>query len=311
MVRYLITGGAGFIGSRLAQELVKRNHEVIIYDNFSTGSRSNLNEIIDEIKIVEGDIRDSEKIRETLSTIDNVFHLAANPSAVEAKNNVIESNSSIVEGSLILMNEIAQIKRKIKIVQASSCAVYGELQKQANSEEQQELPANIYGLAKLVSEQYAQLYYQDIQLSIISLRYFNVFGSGQNPASLYSAVIPCFAKKINEGKTIQVFGDKKKTRDFIHVKDIVRATILAMDATVDYAVLNICSGKRTTLEELIQVIEKITGKKAKISYEKERLTEIQHSVGDPSKAKKLIGFESTTSLYEGLLEVIKNNKKEE
>lgn len=297
---YLITGGAGFIGSHIAERLVKEGKKVRIFDNFSTGKLENLENCIGKLEIIEGDLRDINQVKSALKGVDYILHQGALPSVPLSIEKPVDSNSCNITGTLNLLvcAKEANIKR---CVVASSSSVYGESKILPKVETMPPSPLSPYALQKFVTEKYALLFYDLYGLETVALRYFNVFGPRQNPKSQYAAVIPKFISMILNGERPIIYGDGLQTRDFTYIENVVEANLLALysEKGVGYA-LNIASGKQTSLNELVEKLSIIAGYKIEPIYEKERKGDIKHSYADISNAKKLINYSPKVDLEQGL-----------
>ncbi len=301
--RVAVTGGAGFIGSNLAEELAREN-EVIIIDNLSTGKMENIKELIrkDNVTFIHGSITDLELLQKSFAGIDCVFHLAALPSVPESIKDPISSNNININGTLNVL--VASKDNHVnRVVFSSSCAVYGDPEVLPVAENARLNPKSPYAIAKLTGEYYCEVFNRTYGLSTISLRYFNVYGLRQDPKSEYAAVIPKFISSIKNGKSPVIFGDGLQTRDFVFIKDVVKANILAA-GDMETGVFNIGTGVRITINELAGIIVDILGKNIKPLHAEPREGDIQHSYADISRAKA-IGYEPAYSLEKGLRETIK------
>jgi len=306
MKKAVVTGGAGFIGSHLAEELVRRGWQVIIIDDLSTGKRRNIEELLDKIEFVEDSILDLTQLQKLFQGIDFVFHHAAIPSVPRSIDNPLASHEVNTTGTLNVL--IAAKDNAVKkVIYASSAAVYGDNPSLPKREDMLPNPQSPYAVTKLAGEYYCQAFREVYGLATACLRYFNVYGPRQDPDSQYAAVIPRFIKAASEGKTPIIFGDGEQTRDFIFVKDAVEANILTAESQ-SCGVFNIGMGKSATINELANLILSITGSKAKPVYQEPRPGDIRHSVADISKAKGF-GYEPKYKLEEGLRQTIKELKR--
>jgi len=305
----VITGGAGFIGSHLGEELAKEN-KVLIIDNFSTGKRENIMDLLkkDNVQLIEGDITDLELLIKAFKGIDYVFHLAANPNVQEGIENPIQMNEVNILGTLNVL--IAARDNNVnKIVYASSSAVYGDTDSLPQVETMSPMPTSPYAVTKLTGEYYCKIFYELYGLRTTSLRYFNVYGPRQDPNSQYAAVIPKFIRFVMQNQSPTIYGDGKQTRDFIFVKDVVKASILAAECEkADNAIINIGCGKSISINQLAEKIIKLSGKKLKPVYYPPLAGDIRHSLANVSRTKELLDFEAKTPLEDGLLEIIKHFK---
>lgn len=295
-MRYLVTGGAGFIGSNLVDALVADGHEVVVLDNLSTGRRENLNA---RAKFHQLDLRDYKPIRPIFENIDGVFHLAAYPSVQFSIDQPIESHEVNVTGTLnvLMAAKEAGVKR---VVFASSCGVYGDAEVQPQREDTPANPKTPYALHKYISEKYCQLFNSVYDLPTVILRYFNVYGQRMPDSGPYSGAIKIFLKQKSAGHPLTITGDGGQTRDFVHVSDVARANILAMqNPKVGMGeIINIGTGKSIGINQLADLIG---GKK---KYLPARI-ELRHSLADNQKAKKLLGWEPKVNFQSGLAELNK------
>jgi len=305
MSKYLVTGGAGFIGSHLAEELLKRGQVVRVVDNFLTGKRENIAHLLDRIELIEGDIRDLVVCRRAAKGMDFVLHQAALPSVPRSVEDPITTNEINIKGTLNLLLACREAKVK-RFVFASSSSVYGDdhlLQKKEGSEGK---PLSPYALSKRTGEIYCQIFSQIYSLSTVSLRYFNVFGPRQDPFSQYAAVIPNFINKMLKEERPAIFGDGKQSRDFTYVTNVVIANILATEVPgISGEIFNIACGERTTINSLAEMINEILMKKISPYYAKPRPGDIRHSFADISKAKKMLKYEPLVPFEQGLRETVR------
>lgn len=309
MSKYIVTGGAGFIGSNLVKELVGRGHTVKVIDNLSTGKKENLKDIIGKITFVKGDITDLKTLQKEFKGWDYVLHQAALCSVPRSINDPIATNLNNIDGTLNVL--IAARDQKIKrVVFASSSSVYGNIDTPAKTEEKRSDVLSPYAFSKLAGEIYCQLFYKLYGLETVSLRYFNVFGPYQDPESQYAAVMPLFITTILKGKKPTVFGDGEHSRDFTYVANNVQANILAATTPgVAGQVFNIACGQSTTLNQLISEINNIAGKNIKPVYKKTRVGDIKHSKADIKKAKKILKYKPLVGFKKGLEETVEWYKK--
>ncbi len=304
-MRYLITGGAGFIGSNLTEELVRRGRQVRVFDNFSTGRRENLGDFLDKIEIIEGDLRNYHNVREAVEGMDFVLHQAALPSVPRSVSDPISSNDVNVSGTLNLLHAAKDAKVK-RLVFASSSSVYGDSPTLPKHENMVPDPLSPYAVSKLAGEKYCQVFSRIYGLHTVSLRYFNVFGPRQNPDSQYSAVIPKFIKAILFDQRPVIFGDGEQSRDFTYISNTVEANILAAEAECPPGmVMNCAVHQRTNLNELVAMINKILGKNIQPLYEKPRPGDVKHSFADISLLKKTLNYEPGVLFEEGLRRTIR------
>ena len=300
----VITGGAGFIGSHLCRALVERGRKVRVIDNFSSGKAENLlslrQERPNECEIFDCDIREAKQLGELFSGVDTVYHLAAITSVQKSVEDPVDCNSVNVEGTLKVL--VAARDNGIrKVIFSSSTAVYGDSEELPKQETMKVQPISPYAVSKYVGECYCRVFSETYGLSALALRYFNVFGPGQDSASDYAAVIPRFVASISAGKRPIIFGDGEQSRDFIYVKDVVSANLLAAHSDARYENLNIGSGKSFTLKQLVETLNGVLGEHLKPIYEAARPGEVRHSEADISRAGQSIDFRPEISLQEGLL----------
>lgn len=305
MNKYLVTGGAGFIGSHIAGELVRKGHSVRIIDNFSTGKRENISSFLDEIELVEADIREFEACSDVVEGMDFVLHQAALTSVPFSIEDPLLTNEVNITGTLnlLLASRNAKVQR---LIFASSAAVYGDDSRLPKTENIEGLPISPYALSKRVGEMYCQLFSQLYGLSTVCLRYFNIFGPRQDPFSQYASVIPNFIGKMLKEEKPSVFGDGEQSRDFLYVSNVVEANILASRASeVSGEVFNIAGGVKTTVNSLVKELNEVLGKEIKPAYDDPRSGDIKHSYADISKARKMLKYEPTVSFSKGLNETVR------
>jgi UDP-glucose 4-epimerase len=297
---YLVTGGAGFIGSHIAETLAKRGERVRVLDNLSTGKRENLAPFLDRIEFVEGDLRSPADVRKAVEGVDIVFHQGALPSVPKSVEDPIGSNESNITGTLNLL--IAARDARVKrVVYAASSSAYGDSPVLPKEETMTPAPLSPYAIQKYVGELYCRNFFELFGLETVSLRYFNVFGPRQDPASLYAAVIPKFITALAEGRPPTIFGDGEQSRDFTYVENIVQANLLAARADgVAGQMMNFACGKGCTLNELLRLIQAIMGTDMKPVYADPRPGDVRHSMADTRKSRELLGYEPHVSLEEGL-----------
>jgi UDP-glucose 4-epimerase len=298
--RYLVTGGAGFIGSHIVRRLVGDGVLVRVVDNLSTGQSQRLNDVRDSIEFVEGDLADERVSDEVVRDVDCVLHQAAVPSVQRSVCDPIGTNRSNVTATLNVLESSRKAGVR-RLVYAASSSVYGDTEVLPKAEEMLPNPLSPYALQKLVGERYCKLYYDLYGLETVSLRYFNVFGPGQDPHSEYSAVIPKFVTRLLAKEPIVVYGDGEQSRDFTYIENVVEANLMALGAMgVSGSACNIACGERITLNKLIRLLEEILGLKANVNYATSKAGDVRHSLADITLARRLLGYEPRVMVKEGL-----------
>ncbi|GAF79155.1 unnamed protein product [marine sediment metagenome] len=304
MERYLVTGGAGFIGSHISEELVKRDHEVRVLDNFLTGKKENIASLLDKIEFIEGDIKDFETCQHALEGVDFVLHQAALPSVPRSIKDPLTTNENNIRGTLNVLLASREAKVK-KVVIASSSSVYGDDTHLPKIESRQGNPLSPYALSKLVGEHYCRIFSQIYGLPTVFLRYFNIFGPRQDPFSQYAAVIPNFITKMLKGEKPIIFGDGEQSRDFTFVSNVVEANILASKAQdVSGEAFNIACGERTTVNSLVNTINEVLNKNIDPVHDEPRPGDVKNSYAEISKARKMLKYEPLVPFNEGLKKTI-------
>ena len=301
-MRYLVTGGAGFIGSNIVKELLIRGENVSVLDNFATGRRENLFKFKGNpnFELIEGDLRSFNIVRNAVKGVDFILHQGALPSVPRSINDPITTNDVNILGTLNILESAKEFSVK-RVVYASSSSVYGNSETLPKVEDMPVAPLSPYALSKYTGERYCQIYYKIYGLETVVLRYFNVFGPNQDPTSQYSAVIPKFIKLMKEDKQPIIYGDGTQSRDFTYVANVVKANLLACTTEGCVGeVFNIACGERYTLIQLVENINQILSKNIEPIFEKERIGDIKHSLAGISKAKKLINYQPTVDFSEGL-----------
>ena len=294
-MKFVITGGAGFIGSHIAKHLVEKNHDVIIVDNLSRGRLENLSKIKEQIEFKKMDILDFNSLKDIISNSDGIFHQAALTSVPESFTQKEKYHNVNVKGTENIFKLAKEFRKKV--VYASSSSIYGNTTTIPIHENSEKNPINPYGVTKLDDEKLAKKYH-NLGLSVIGLRYFNVYGIGQT--NDYAGVITKFIDQINLNKSPIIFGDGTHTRDFISVEDIAKANLLSMESKTDFSFLNVGTGISTSIKELAEVMIELSGKKMEISYDDLPLGDVKDSLADVSLAKRLINWNYETSLKTGL-----------
>jgi nucleoside-diphosphate-sugar epimerase len=299
-MRYLVTGGAGFIGSNTVDELVKRGHSVVVLDDLSSGKEENLADVRSKITFVKGSITDLEVVQKAIHQAEYVIHLAARTSVPRSVKDPLETNRINVEGTLNVL--LAARDNKVKrVVFAASSSAYGETPTLPKTESMQPHPISPYGVSKYVGELYAQTFGYCYGLETVSLRYFNIFGPRQDPDSPYSGVLSRFATAFLEEQQPVVFGDGEQTRDFTYVENAVQGNLLACEApNAAGAVFNIGTGARVSLNHTLECLRRISGKKLPAKYKPSREGDIRDSQADISKAREILGYDPAVMFEEGL-----------
>ena len=294
-MKFVITGGAGFIGSHIAKHLVEKNHDVIVVDNLSRGRLENLSTIKEKIEFKKMDILDFDSLKEVIFNSDGIFHQAALTSVSESFTQKEKYHNVNVKGTENIFKLAKEFRKKV--VYASSSSIYGNTTTIPIHENSEKNPINPYGVTKLDDEKLAKKYH-NLGLSVIGLRYFNVYGIGQT--NDYAGVITKFIDQINLNKSPIIFGDGTHTRDFISVEDIAKANLLSMESKTDFSFLNVGTGISTSIKELAEVMIELSGKKMEINYDDLPLGDVKNSLADTSLAKKLINWNYETPLKHGL-----------
>jgi nucleoside-diphosphate-sugar epimerase len=302
-MRILVTGGAGFIGSHIVEELLRRGDAVRVLDNFSSGSHKNLEALKGDLEIQEGDLRDVGTVRAAVQGVGLVFHLAAFVSVPQSMSDP-EACFAVNVGGTVNILEASRRASVHKVVLSSSTAVYGDTVVFPTTEDTPLLPLSPYAVSKQVNELYARLYTSALGLPVIALRYYNVYGPRQRPDSDYAAAIPIFIRQLVFGKPITIYGDGKQSRDFIFVKDVVRANLLAAESDATGEVFNICTGCETNLLDLLEELSQVSHHQPMVRFGPPRPGDIYRSVGSLKKAVGALGFRAETSLAEGLAQTI-------
>ncbi len=299
MASYLVTGGAGFIGSHLATQLIHRGHTVRVVDNLITGKRRNLDHL-PGVEFVEGDLADISVATRAVEGMDYVLHQAAIPSVPRSVKDPISSNRANIDASVnvLVAARDAGVKR---LVYAGSSAAYGDTPTLPKREDMPTSPRSPYALQKLVSEQYGQLFTQLYGFETVTIRYFNVFGPRQDPGSPYSGVISLFASALLEGRQPFIYGDGEQTRDFTYVANVVDGVLRAVETPkASGHVINVATGGRISLNALLRAMNKIVGTNLQPIYQEPRAGDVRDSQADITKAKTLLGYTPIVSLEEGL-----------
>ncbi len=302
MKKVLITGGAGFIGSHTADLLLNRNIPVRVLDNLSSGHRHNLPEFHPFLEFIEGDITDVNTVNQSMKGVSHCLNLAAQVSVVAS---LEDPQFSAMQNIIGFVNVLvaAQQNNIEKLVYASSAAIYGEPSEIPLNETAVKAQLSPYGLEKQVNEEYADMYDRIYGTASLGQRFFNVYGPRQDPKSPYAGVIALFVDRIAQGANLTIFGDGLQTRDFIYVGDVAKANVAALDSSLT-GVCNIATGKQSTLLDLIEVLSNITGKTCEVTHALPREGDIQHSLANPGRMNRELGFIAETSIRQGLTKLI-------
>jgi nucleoside-diphosphate-sugar epimerase len=299
-MRYLVTGGAGFIGSNTVDELVRRGHGVVVLDDLSSGKEENLADVRAKITFMKGSITDLEAVQKAMHQAEYVIHLAARTSVPRSVKDPIDTNHINVEGTLNVL-VAARDNRVKRVVFAASSSAYGETPTLPKKESMQPVPISPYGVSKYVGELYARTFGHCYGLENVCLRYFNIFGPRQDPDSPYSGVLSRFATAFLQDEPPVVFGDGEQSRDFTYVENAVEANLLACEApAVSGGVFNIGTGDRFSLNQTLDILRRVSGKKLKAKYEPPREGDIRDSQADVTAAREFLGYQPTVRFEEGL-----------
>jgi nucleoside-diphosphate-sugar epimerase len=306
MTLFLVTGGAGFIGSHIVQELLGRGHRVRVFDNFSTGRFDNLSIVREATKsserldILEGDLRSYHLVHEAVQGVEYILHQAALPSVPRSVRDPITSNDVNVAGTLNLLHAAHKVGVK-RFINASSSSVYGDNPTLPKIETMSPLPRSPYAISKLAAEQYCRIFTQLYGIETVSLRYFNVFGPRQDPNSLYSAVVPRFITAAINDQIITVHGDGLQSRDFTYIDNVVAANLLACEApNAAGEVINVSCGERYSLLDIVAQLELLLGKSVRKEHDAFRAGDVKHSQASIERARTVLNYEPVISFHEGI-----------
>ncbi len=302
MAKYLVTGGAGFIGCNLARFLLDKGQDVVVLDNFATGKRENIADILDRIEFVEGDIRDRATVDGVVPGCAAIFHQAALGSVPRSVEDPVTSHDVNVNGTITVL-EAARSAGVKRVVFAASSSAYGEQPESPKHEGMVPAPISPYAATKLSCESYLQAYAAAYGMETLSLRYFNVFGPRQDPEGAYAAVIPAFVSRILQGQRPTVFGDGEQSRDFCYIDNVSRANWLAANAPAEVCrgqALNIACHHATTLNQILDKLKDLLDSDIQADYADERAGDVRDSLADISLAKQTIGYEPMVYFEEGL-----------
>jgi nucleoside-diphosphate-sugar epimerase len=302
MARYLVTGGAGFIGSNLARYILDRGHDVVVLDNFATGKRENLAEIAGRITLVEGDIRDAGTVASAMDGCRAVFHEAALGSVPRSVEDPLTSHDVNVNGTIRVLEAARKVGLR-RIVFAASSSAYGNREESPKHEAMAPLPISPYAAGKVACEAYMQGYAASFGLETFCLRYFNVFGPRQDPFGAYAAVIPAFVSRLLKRQPPVVYGDGEQSRDFCYIDNVCHANWLAANAPAEVCTgmpVNIACNQRTSLNQILSQLGELLGVKLKATYEPDRPGDVKHSLADISLARQRLGYEPQVYFEDGL-----------
>jgi nucleoside-diphosphate-sugar epimerase len=302
MSKYCVTGGAGFIGCNLVRFLLERGHQVVVLDNFATGKRENVEEILSRITLLEGDIRDRRMVDQAIGGCDGIFHQAALGSVPRSVEDPVTSHDVNVNGTLTVL-EAARAAGVKRVLFAASSSAYGNQPVSPKHEEMPVLPISPYAAGKVACEAYMRGYAASYGLDTLCLRYFNVFGPHQDPNGAYAAVIPAFVSRLLQGQAPVVYGDGEQSRDFCYIQNVCKANYLGMTApseVCDGRVLNIACNERTTLNEILCLLQELLGTDIQAEYTQERPGDVKHSLAAIDAARESIGYEPEVYFQEGL-----------
>lgn len=301
---YLVTGGAGFIGSNVAEALLRRGEKVRIFDDFSSGKRENLRSFANDVEVIEGDLRDLEALRNAVRGVTGVYHQAALRSVPRSVDNPLATNDVNITGTLQLLMACrdAGVKR---VVAASSSSVYGANEELPKREDQPLLPVSPYAASKLAGEHYCRIFTRLYGLETVSLRYFNVFGPRQDPDSQYAAVVPLFIQAGLDGVPLTVHGDGMQSRDFTYIDNVVQANLRSMEAPEAAGeAFNIACGERYTLMDIVHAVERELGRSLTCNHTPPRAGDVRHTLADIGKAERILGFRPTIGFEEGMANTV-------
>lgn len=304
MARYLVTGGAGFVGSNIVEELLRRGETVRVIDDFSTGKPENLAEFGDAVELREADIRDVTAVNDAMKGVDYVFHEAALASVQRSVDNPIATNEVNVTGTLNLL-QAARAESVKRFVFASSSSIYGDSVELPKHERMPTNPKSPYALTKLTGEWYVRIFSDIYGLPTTCLRYFNIFGPRQDPNSDYSAVIPLFIKALLTGTTATIYGDGEQSRDFTFIDNVVQANMLACQPNVPSGrVYNVACGDKFTLNYLFDMLKKIIGAESGVTFAEPRVGDVKHSMAAIEEAVNDLGYKPQVGFAEGLQKTV-------
>lgn len=304
MAKFLVTGGAGFIGSNIAEALVQRGDEVRVLDNLSTGFRHNFDDL--GVEFIEGDITNASDVAKAVEGIDFVYHQAALASVPRSVKDPLATNDACVTGTLNVLHEAKQAGVK-RVVYAASSSAYGDQPFMSKREIDLPAPLSPYAVAKLAGEYYCHSFWETYGLETVCIRYFNVFGPRQDPGSPYSAVIPLFITALLEGRQPVIYGDGEQTRDFTFIKNVVHGNLLAAEAPADLVAgktFNVANGKSVSLNTMLKMLNELLGTDVQPKFEEARVGDVRDSLADITNARKCLGYEPVVTFEDGLRQSI-------
>lgn len=300
MAKYLVTGGAGFIGSNIAEALANRGDEVRVLDNLSTGYPHNLNNI--DAELIEGDITQADDVAKAVQGVDFVYHQAALASVPRSVKDPLATNDACVTGTLNVLHQAKEAGVK-RVIYAASSSAYGDQPFMSKRETDPNSPLSPYAVAKLAGELYCRAFYSTYGLETVCIRYFNVFGPRQDPGSAYSAVIPLFITALLEGRQPVIYGDGEQTRDFTFIENVVHGNLLAASAPAEKVagkVFNLANGKTISLNQMLVKLNELLGTDVQPSFETARVGDVRDSLADISQARECLGYEPVVDFNTGL-----------
>jgi UDP-glucose 4-epimerase len=298
---YLVTGGAGFIGANLVEALVRSGEKVRVFDNLSTGSRENLASVQGRIEVVEGDLRDFSAVRRAMEGIVYVSHQAALRSVERSVDDPLSTDEVNVHGTLHVLMAARETQSVKRVVYASSSSVYGDDETLPKTEDLRPSPVSPYAVSKLAGEHYCSVFAKTFGLETVSLRYFNVFGPKQNPASRYAAVVPLFMRSALAGKPFEIHGDGEQSRDFTYIDNVVMANLAAFSAPQTAGeVFNVACGERHSVAEIAHIVERFVGVELPRQHLPKRRGDVRHTLASIDKAARLMGYQPKVGFEEGL-----------
>ena len=302
MAKYLVTGGAGFIGSNLVRHLLQNDHQVVVLDNYATGKRENLDDVAPQIEIIEGDIRNSDVTGQAMAGCEAVLHQAALGSVPRSVEDPDTSHDVNVNGTLSVLNTARKMGVK-RVIFAASSSIYGNRAESPKHEDMVMMPCSPYAANKASCEHYMRAFASAYGMETLCLRYFNVFGPRQDPLGAYAAVIPAFASCILDSRPPVIYGDGEQSRDFCHIDNVCEANYQALNApseVCDGRGINIACGQSTSLNEILKILGRLLGKSIEPDYSDPRPGDVKHSLADISLANKTIGYQPCVYFAEGL-----------